>query len=96
MKFPKITKYRKVHRSLLSKRGKKVQERRNIENGPQLALVACGAGRITASQIEAGRLLLARCTKRRAKVSIPVFPSFGVTAKSDNSRIGKGKGNVSY
>ena len=54
------------------------------------------SGRITAKQIEAARQAITRKIKRKGKVWIRIFPHIPVTSKSAESRMGKGKGAVSY
>ena len=50
-------------------------------------------GRLTARQIEAGRIAITRCIKRGGKVWIRIFPDKPVTKKPAETRMGKGKGN---
>ena len=90
---PKQSKFRKPHRSKGFGRGAKVQQCKRPIGSAQLALIAQGSGRISARQIEAGRVVVAQGTRRLAKVTLPCFPDYPVTQKGDNSRIGKGKGN---
>ena len=52
------------------------------------------SGRITARQIEAGRVAMTRFIKRGGKVWIRVFPDKPVTKKPAETRMGHGKGNV--
>ena len=51
------------------------------------------SGRLTARQIEAGRIAMTRFIKRGGKVWIRVFPDKPVTKKPAETRMGKGKGN---
>jgi len=55
-------------------------------------LKAVGRGRITAQQIEAGRIALTRHIRRRGKVWIRVFPDKPVSKKPAETRMGSGKG----
>ncbi len=96
MRFPKQTKYRKLHRSGGSSRGSKIQSCKYPSGNGLLALVSLGSGRCTSRQLEAGRIVISRGTKRNAFLSMPAFPDFGVTAKAERSRMGKGKGNLDY
>ena len=50
------------------------------------------SGRLTARQIEAGRIAMTRFIKRGGKVWIRVFPDKPVTKKPAETRMGKGKG----
>ena len=52
------------------------------------------SGRLTARQIEAGRIAMTRFIKRGGKVWIRVFPDKPVTKKPAETRMGHGKGNV--
>ena len=50
------------------------------------------SGRLTARQIEAGRIAMTRFIKRGGKVWIRVFPDKPVTKKPAETRMGSGKG----
>ena len=52
------------------------------------------SGRITARQIEAGRVAMTRFIKRGGKVWVRMFPDKPVTKKPAETRMGHGKGNV--
>jgi large subunit ribosomal protein L16 len=47
---------------------------------------------MTARQIEAARVALARSTKRGGKIWVRVFPDKPITKKPQETRMGKGKG----
>ena len=51
------------------------------------------SGRLTARQIEAGRIAMTRFIKRGGKVWIRVFPDKPVTKKPAETRMGSGKGS---
>jgi len=51
------------------------------------------SGRLTARQIEAGRIAMTRFIKRGGKVWIRVFPDKPITKKPAETRMGSGKGN---
>ena len=51
------------------------------------------SGRITARQIEAGRVAMTRFIKRGGKVWVRIFPDKPVTKKPAETRMGSGKGN---
>jgi len=53
-------------------------------------------GRVTNSQIEAGRVAITHCLKTRGKLWVRVFPDRPVTKKPAESDMGKGKGEVSH
>src|SRR4029078_4363738 len=58
------------------------------------AMQAIDPGRLTARQIEAGRMALTRHVKRVGKLWIRVFPHRPVTKKPLEVRMGGGKGGV--
>ena len=89
---PRKTKYRKVRRGRL----KKLEFKSNSVKFGELGLKAQVAGMITANQIEAARRTIARKIKRKGKIWIRIFPDLPITAKPTESRMGKGKGAVSY
>lgn len=59
-------------------------------------LIAKEAGRISASQIEAARRAIRRRIRPLGKLYIRIFPDIPVSAKSIGTRMGKGKGELSY
>ena len=59
----------------------------------EFGLQATQCGRMTARQIEAGRIALTRHVKRGGQVWIRVFPDKPITKKPAEVRMGKGKGN---
>lgn len=89
---PRKTKYRKIRKGRL----KKLEFKSNSVKFGELGLKAQVAGMITANQIEAARRTIARKIKRKGKIWIRIFPDLPVTAKPTESRMGKGKGAVSY
>ena len=89
MLSPKRVKFRKVQKGRMrgfSYRGSDV-------SFGEFGLQATECGRLTARQIEAGRIALTRHVKRGGKVWIRVFPDKPVTKKPAETRMGKGKGN---
>jgi large subunit ribosomal protein L16 len=62
----------------------------------EYALKATGCGRMTAQQIEAGRVAINRKVKRGGKMWIRVFPDKPITKKPAETRMGKGKGSPEY
>ena len=59
-------------------------------------LKATTAGRITARQIEASRIAIARSVKRGGKIWVRIFPDRPITQKPAETRMGSGKGNPEY
>ena len=89
MLMPKKVKYRKQQRG----RRSGVAQRGNRIAFGDYALQAMEAGWVTARQIEAGRIAIARAVKRGGKMWIRVFPDKPITKKPLETRMGKGKGN---
>ena len=88
---PKRTKFRKVHRGRL--RGRKLQ---NFLFFGDFALQALEPCWLTSSQIEAGRRVISRMTRRGGKVWIHPFPDKPVTFRPPETRMGSGKGAPEY
>ena len=89
---PKRTKFRKYHRGRM--RGK-------ADRGSKIAfgvfaLQASQPCWLTSKQIEAGRRVITRYTKREGKLWIRVFPDKPVTIRPAETRMGSGKGNPEY
>ncbi len=92
MLMPKRTKYRKAHRG----RMKGLAYRGSSLDFGDYGLQALEPCWLTARQIEAARVAITRTARRGGKLWIRVFPDKPVTAKPPESRMGKGKGNVSH
>lgn len=56
-------------------------------------LISLEAGRLTARQLEAGRIAISRSVKRGGKMWLRVFPNVPITKKAAETRMGSGKGN---
>jgi large subunit ribosomal protein L16 len=89
MLMPKKVKFRKQQRG---RRAGMAKGGDTIAFG-DYGLQALEAGWVTARQIEAARIAIARHIKRGGKVWIRVFPDKPVTKKPLETRMGKGKGN---
>ncbi|HPE67841.1 MAG TPA: 50S ribosomal protein L16 [Thermotogota bacterium] len=90
MLMPKRVKYRKQQRGTMAGKAKGGTEVHFGEWG----LKALEPRWITARQIEACRVVMVRTLKRSGKVLIRVFPDKPITKRAQDSRMGKGKGNV--
>ncbi|MFO8008957.1 MAG: 50S ribosomal protein L16 [Candidatus Brocadiia bacterium] len=90
--MPKRVKHRKFQRG--KTRGK--ASRGNRVSFGEFGLQALEAGQITAQQIEAGRLAVMHHLKREGKLIIRIFPHRSMTATPTETRMGKGKGEVSH
>ncbi len=90
MLMPKKTKYRKVQRGTMKGRSKGA---RSIAFG-EYGLQAVEPGWLSAQQIEAVRVSMARKLKKVGKLFLRVFPDKPITKKPAETRMGKGKGPV--
>lgn len=88
MMSPKRVKYRKVQKG--KNRGKAYRGS-DLHNG-DFGLAAVEHGKITARQIEASRVTIARHVKKIGKMFIRIFPDKPVTRKPAETRQGGGKG----
>lgn len=92
MLSPKRTKFRRPHRGRL--KGK--SNRGNSLSFGAFGLQVLEPGWITAKQIEAGRRVISRQTKRGGKLWIRIFPDKPITARAAETRMGSGKGLPEY
>jgi large subunit ribosomal protein L16 len=92
MLMPKRVKYRKQQRGRM--RGKALRGAR-IDFG-DVGLQALEPGWVSARQIEAARRVMVRVMRRRGKLWIRIFPDKPYTKRAQETRMGKGKGNVEY
>jgi len=88
---PARTKYRKQHKGRI--RGKALKGASLAFGDFGLQSVECG--RITSRQIESARVAITRHVRRGAKLWIRIFPHKPITKKPAETRMGKGKGDVS-
>ncbi len=89
MLSPKKVKYRKQQKGRMT--GKAIFKGGTLEFG-DFGLQATECGKMTAQQIEAGRIAITRHVKRGGKIWIRVFPDKPITKKAAETRMGKGKG----
>ncbi|MCM8769354.1 MAG: 50S ribosomal protein L16 [Candidatus Omnitrophica bacterium] len=90
--MPKRVKYRKMQRGVT--RGK--ASRGNTLFYGDFGLQILDPGRLSSAQIEAARVAITHCLKARGRIWIRIFPDRPVTRKPADSRMGKGKGDVSH
>jgi len=88
MLMPKRVKYRKYQR------GRRKGVKSSSVAFGEYGLKALEGGWLKNTQIEAARVILARRLRRGGKLWIRVFPDKSVTKKPQESRMGKGKGEV--
>ena len=89
---PRKTKHKKVRKGKL----KKFEYKSNSIKFGDIGLKAITSGIINARQIESARRTIARKIKRKGKVWLRIFPDLPITSKPTESRMGKGKGSISY
>jgi len=56
-------------------------------------LASVEAGRLSARQLEAGRIAISRSVKRGGKLWLRIFPDLPLTKKPAETRMGSGKGS---
>lgn len=92
MLSPKRTKFRK---QFTGRARGMAQRGSDIEFG-DFGLQAVEEHRMTARQLEAARIAIARSIKRGGKIWMRVFPDTPVTKKAAETRMGSGKGNPEF
>jgi large subunit ribosomal protein L16 len=92
MLMPSRVKYRKSQRGRLKGSAHKGATLAFGEYGLQ----ALGNKWVTARQIEAARVALARYTKKGGKVWVRIFPDKPISKKPAETRMGKGKGDPEF
>ena len=85
---PKRVKYRNHHRG----RRKGVATSGSTLNYGDVGLKATESAWITSRQIEAARRAMTRYARRGGRLWVRVFPDKSVTARAEETRMGKGKG----
>src|ERR687893_496572 len=90
--MPKRVKYRKSQKG----RVKGNATRGNYVAFGEFGLQALESGRISASTIEAGRVVASQSIKGGGKLYIRIFPHKSITSIPAETRMGKGKGEVEY
>lgn len=90
--MPKRVKYRKAFKGRI--RGDATTGH-TVEFG-SYGLQALEPGRITARQIEAGRVAATKLIRGKGRLFIRIFPHKPVSGKPAETRMGKGKGEVEY
>lgn len=92
MLIPKRTKFRKMHRGRL----KGIATKANTIVFGDFGIQALEPIWLTSRQIEATRRSITRYVRRTGKIWIRVFPDKPITERAAESRMGSGKGTVSY
>ena len=89
---PRRSKYKKVRKGKLTK----LNFKSNYLKFGTVGLKTVESGIISAKQLEAARQAISRKSQRKGKLWIRIFPSYPVTKKPTEVRMGKGKGPVNY
>ncbi|MBS4014902.1 MAG: 50S ribosomal protein L16 [Candidatus Latescibacteria bacterium] len=92
MLMPKRVKYRKQHRG---RRFGKATRANKLDFG-EYGLQSLEPSWITARQIEAARIAIAKFLKKTGKLWLRIFPDKPVTKKPAETRMGKGKGTPEF
>ncbi len=87
---------RVLHRKQQRRRMRGKATRGNTVVFGEYGLQSLESAWITAAQIEAGRVAVTHYLHREGKVHIRIFPDKPVTSKPLETRMGKGKGEVSH
>jgi len=90
--MPKRVKWRKPHRGRI----KGDATRGNTVAFGEFGLMALEPGWITAAQIEAARVAATRALAGNGRLYIRIFPHKPITATPEETRMGTGKGDISY
>ncbi len=90
--MPRRVKYRKAHRGRM--KGK--SSRGNMLFYGDYGLQITAPGWITNVQIEAARVAIVHHLKSKGKIWIRIFPDKPISKKPAETRMGKGKGDVSH
>lgn len=89
MLSPKRVKFRRVHRGNF----KGLAMRGSTLAFGDFGICSIEAGRLTARQLEAGRIAISRSVKRGGKLWLRVYPDLPITKKPAETRMGSGKGS---
>jgi large subunit ribosomal protein L16 len=89
---PRKTRFRKYQKANQSHKQKNTSDLRFGECG----IKSLDSGSLSAKEIETFRRILTRTLRRTGKVWIRIFPSWSVTKKPSEVRMGKGKGSHKY
>lgn len=92
---PKGSKFRKDRKGRKGKIPSITYSGYSLDKG-EFALKALSAGRVTAAQLEAIRVVIRRTLKKQGKIFFRVFPFKSITQKPAEVRMGSGKGNPEY
>ena len=89
---PKKLKYRKQRKGVI----KNLEFKSNKLRFGEMGLKATQSGLVTARQLEATRRAVVRKLNRKGKLWLRIFPQNPITKRPNETRMGKGKGAVSF
>lgn len=89
---PRKVKYKKLKKGKLNH----LESKANRLTFGNIGIKSVNSGILSFKQIESARKTIAKKMKRRGKLWTRIFPYLPVTSKSNESRMGKGKGAVTY
>lgn len=89
---PKKFKFKKQKKGKLSK----INYKSNKLKFGSFGLKATNSGFISSTQLETARQAISRKIKKSGKIWIRIYPNVPITAKPLETRMGKGKGNMSH
>lgn len=69
---------------------------KNLRPQSTVNLIALESSYINSKQIESARQSIRRKLKRQGNLTIHILPDIGISLKSTSSRMGKGKGKISF
>ena len=93
MLMPKKPKYLK---SFSNKKIITNNKKQNSLKFAKFCLISSDAGFIPNFQIEAIKLFLRKNLKKRGQIFFRLFPNQPITKKANETRLGRGKGNLKY
>jgi large subunit ribosomal protein L16 len=93
MLMPKKSKYLKP---FTNKKIIKHNKKQNNLKFAKICLISAEAGFIPNFQISAIKLFLRKNLKKRGQIFIRLFPNQPITKKANETRLGRGKGNLKY
>ena len=92
IRSPKKTKYFKYRKGVI--KGFETKNSLTSNNFGAFGLKVCRSGRISLRQLEAARKVIVKHTGRQGQLWLRVCPDYPITAKPNESRMGKGKGPI--
>nr|YP_009577921.1 ribosomal protein L16 [Guillardia theta]QBJ06305.1 ribosomal protein L16 [Guillardia theta] len=92
MLCPRKVKYRKIKKVKVYG----IEARTKNPKSGFFGIKALSSGRVTSQHIESARKVISRKMQKSGSIHLRIFPSFPVTGKPIEVRMGKGKGPVKF